>query len=132
MPPNCPTASVKGREGWEWNRLQAARDGRRSSTDPSSGRTDTGSGRTDPSSGRSDTRRSPPYPQTDCHERVRSLRAEIRELEVELARTECERQTIIERYERLLAEKNRKLESQTSGESTETMLSALLPELFER
>ncbi len=39
---------------------------------------------------------------------------------------------MIERYERLLAEKNRKLESQASGESTETMLSALLPDVFER
>ncbi|WP_436936260.1 hypothetical protein [Halovenus marina] len=118
MPPNCPTASVKGSGGWEWNRLQAARDARRSSTDPSSGRTD--------------TRRSPPHSQTDCHERVRSLKAEIRELEAELARRKCERQTMIERYERLLAEKNRKLESQASGESTETMLSALLPDVFER
>lgn len=88
-----PTASVTGREDWEWNRWRAGRHSQ------------------------------PPAPRSSSPERRAVERPtrprqpavadspDLRALAVELEQTQRRLEAVIERYERLLAEKNRRLEA---------------------
>ena len=87
-----PTASLTGQEDWEWNERRE-----RDASDAAKRRC----GRTR----RADDRDRPP----GLRDRDAALRREIRKLEAELERTERRLQCVIERYEHLLAEKNRRL-----------------------
>ena len=95
-----PVASVTGQDEWEWNRWQAALQ---SDDDP------TGTAEAN-SSGERGVRTTE---RTDRQRRVRAL-------EVELARRERSLQDVIDHYERLLEQKNRRiadLESEASNRS---------------
>lgn len=91
-------------------------------------------GERDRDASRSDTRGGPHQPSSDgasetsTGDAEAALREQIRELEAELERSEHRVQRVIDHYERLLAEKNRKLETdsvETTGESLSS-LSAVL------
>jgi hypothetical protein len=62
---------------------------------------------------------------------VRTLKAEIHKLETELERTECQRQAVIERYERLLRTKNRKLSSNAESSESENNLPTPIAEFLQ-
>lgn len=83
-----PTGSVTGKGDWDWNRWQEEV-------------------RSASGSRGEETRRSGPTRPTDRRGDERDRR--IRELETELERSERRRQYVIEHYEGLLNEKNRKL-----------------------
>ena len=94
-----PTASLTGKEDWEWNERHAGG----SSSDTSKHHRNDSNG----------------------PDRKAALRREIRELEAELERTENRLQCVIDRYERLLTEKNRKLND--CGDSGKADTGLLLP-----
>ena len=90
-----PTGSVTGQGEWEWNRqFETDRDG-------TAGRDRSGG------SG-AETRRSD-------GEEVGLARWERRELKAELERKDRRFQTVVEQYERRLAEKNRELSERTEA-----------------
>lgn len=96
-----PTASVTGQEDWEWN--ERCEGG--SSSDATVGSTGGRRGSVGPLDR-----------PADSLAREAALRREIRELEAELERTECRLQCVVDRYERLLAEKNRRLQQRDHRE----------------
>lgn len=93
-----PTGSVTGKGDWDWNRWQEE--------------VRSGSGSSGEVTRRSDSTRS-----TDQRGADRGRR--IRELETELERSEHRRQYVIDHYERLLREKNRKLTERRSENSND-------------
>lgn len=113
MPPGLPTESVSGQEGWEWSRRQANRQARNPSTS-SLGTNVAGEHSTThrhTSSERSTNplpNSSPPHP--------------------DLKQTNHNLQRVIDHYERLLRDKNRKLtnrDSNTPGRQRDSVLSVL-------
>jgi len=85
-----PVASISGNREWRWNRSQAVQRSQDGSREPP-GRCQSAGGR------------------ESRPEREIPPKSEFAELEAELERKERRLQEIIEHYERLLAEKNRKL-----------------------
>lgn len=96
-----PVASVSGRRDWEWNRLQANRR--------------SGDRRPDDTAAR--TRGDRPTDR-DSRERHGADRTDVPALERELEQTERRLQSVITRYERLLAERNRQLTDGTDDDPT--------------
>lgn len=92
-----PTESVTGKGEWDWNRWQEE-------VRSASGSSGEETGRSGPT-------------RTDRRGDDRDRR--IRELETELERNERRRQRVIDHYEGLLHEKNRKLAEQRSERSTD-------------
>lgn len=102
MSTHRPTASVTGRQEWEWNQLQA----RQKSGDSSPG------SRAD----RSDETRLSEHP-PERRERSDPSGHEIAKLEAELERKERRLQRVIDQYEQLLREKNQQLRTRNRSES---------------
>ncbi|MFW5903143.1 MAG: hypothetical protein ACOCS7_00235 [Halolamina sp.] len=90
-----PVASVTGRDEWEWNHWQAAVQSAQGSTDGADSRRPERWGR-------------------DAGD-VAELRRRVHALERELERRDRRLQDVIDHYERLLEEKNRKIAAQRSG-----------------
>lgn len=99
-----PTASVTGQAGWEWNELQAKREG--------------------------ETTRNPGIATNQQRQKRRAdteqLRRRISALELELERKERRRRNLITRYERLLAEQKRQRTARSESESGESSFLARL------
>lgn len=93
MVDSLPTGSVTGKDDWEWNRLQANRQSAAVSRQPQS------------SEPRVAKQPRPPRRSPTPDPSQRELQALLTELE----RTQRRLQAVIERYEALLAEKNRRL-----------------------
>ncbi len=110
MPIDRPTGSVSGQQDWEWNQWQTERESRTQSAESPENRSH--------GAPASDRRR--------CPREREDLRREIRELEDELERTERRCQQLIDQYERLLDERNRRLAGRTSAEADSDGLSAVL------
>lgn len=89
-----PTASVTGRQDWEWNRSQA--NPQAATTAPRS-----------PTPERSPTER----PEWSRRTEV-AHPTEVRVLATELERTQQRLEVVVDRYERLLEERNRRLEAE--------------------
>ena len=101
MPPGLPTESVSGKEGWEWSRRQADRQHRNASPTTTK-------------------RQFEPYSQPTERE-INLERPSNPSPDTSTRRTESEQQNrrlqrVIDHYERLLREKNRKLANQESRE----------------
>lgn len=82
--------------------------------------------------GDSQDRNTPPdgWTEEDSHpgysqRQVAALERDVRDLTAELERKDEQLQAVINRYERLLAERNRTLTEQDSGTDSETPLSSL-------
>lgn len=106
---NRPVASVTGQDEWEWNRWQAALQ----SADEPTGTTDANL------SGEWDARTTEG---ADLERRVRSL-------ETELARRERHLQDVIDHYERLLEQKNRRIADLESGSPNRSWRSSVVSKL---
>lgn len=99
METDRPVASVSGGRDWEWNRWQAEVHAR------------------DASGGVSQPRQSIDRHRSD-RERIADLHRQLAHLEWRLERKDRRLQSIIERYERLLGEKNRELAATDPSTST--------------
>lgn len=94
---DLPSASVSGRDGWEWNRLVDAN------------RPEATTGRPTVSA-RSPTSEHP-------HQRIEALEAQLKK---QNHRT----QAIIDKYERLLEEKNQRIATEQTNESSPSRIAA--------
>lgn len=110
MTHNFPVGSITGQNEWEWNRWQGE------SQDPIF----------EHSSQSSERRRVDEY--RSYPEEIAALRRKVREAEVELERRKQRRQYIITHYERLISEKNRRLNSSNAADSEERDFLSLLLE----
>ena len=104
-----PVECVTGRDEWEWNRWQAALQ----STDEPTGTADANP------SGEWDARTT-----GDA-----GLERRVRSLETELARRERHLQDVIDYYERLLEQRNRRIADLESGSSTRSWRASMVSKL---
>lgn len=127
MSTDLPPASISGQHGWEWNELQAKQD----PPDSPSSSAHTSGGLSKPHGNRrpsSSTRRG-----TDTHRgtetRPHHIDAASGDFAAELDRTQRRLQHVIDHYERLLAKKNRQLQTQENASTRR--VPPLLSSLFE-
>ena len=106
---NRPVASVTGRDEWEWNRWQ---DALQSADEPT---------------GTADTNASGEWGARTTEET--DLERQIRTLETELARRERHLQDVIDHYERLLEQKNRRIADLESGSSNRSWRASMASKL---
>ncbi len=100
---DLPAESVSGRDGWDWNRMIA----------------DEGAARESETTTSSDRRRRAPPTST---ERIETLERELR-------RKEHRTQAIIDRYELLLTEKNRKLAAERADSGRRSLVTKAISRL---
>lgn len=118
-----PTGSVTGRQGWEWNQIQADRSDRRQSRRVQSPRLR----HAEPSTRAAEaaarpSAESPSLPRSDGGAQDEAgVRAHGRDRE-----TDEELQAVIVRYESLLEEKNRKLDEAGSADRTADRTTAVI------
>lgn len=113
MQTDRPVASVSGEQDWEWNRWQADVRSRERSTD--------GSTPHQPWK-RAPTRR----------ERIATLQRRVDELEAELERKDRRLQSVVDHYERLLAERQSAPADRSSSGSTTGTVGSLVSKLLGR
>lgn len=106
MATDRPVASITGQEEWDWNEWQARQESRSVSR-----------GSLDQQPDRNRER-------NQSEESVHRQR-EIENLEAELERTEQRLQYVVDHYERLLAEKNRKLATRSQSAPADDQRSAV-------
>ncbi|UWG46781.1 hypothetical protein HSRCO_0485 [Halanaeroarchaeum sp. HSR-CO] len=113
MQTDRPVASVSGEQEWEWNRWQADVRSRGTSTGGS-------------------THRPPRERAPRNRERIAALQQRVDELEADLERKDRRRQSIVDHYERLLAERQAAPADRSSSGSTTGTVASLVSKLLGR
>lgn len=136
MPRNQPTGSLTGRSGWEWNRLQAAESAKGTATKTESNQQETTETQTTQS--KNHTTHSATEHRCSYRKENVELRRRVQQLEAELVRRDRHLQSVIDTYERLLADWQTRQkpggstdDGQSSSRTADDQLPPVLSRLFE-
>jgi hypothetical protein len=137
MSRNQPTGSVTGRTGWEWNRLQAAESATGTTTTRESDQaqhttTETGTVQ----SVNQTTRTTATEHRCSYRDENIELRRRVQQLEAELERRDRHLQSVIDHYERILADQQTRQSPEAFDEanrhSSESTADDQLPPILSR